>query len=406
MARSELVEKYRELVEQYDLLRQRIVKAEENRDKFKSSVVDRVIADYQSQMSALEEQLAPAEEEMFKSVDEFDEERAKLEAENDELDDAQDEVALRHVLGEYSYEAADEKKAELAAKLDAVNGRLSAIDDEVGTLREYLEKAGAWERREAAQRAAEGEQEPVAEEGGAPEAAQEPAGKAPEEHPGEKPIGDDLAREAARSVPSSLPESEGLQAAASQEPGAFEMILDDFPSSPVESQSAEAALESGVDDLKGLTDLDEGQWQKNLEAEFPPPDGLQDVLGSEVKAVGEDFPNLGFGDQLDVLPPLAEEPARAALLIRNLGQNDEQRYELRDTVTSIGRGRDNQIQIKDDTKVSRYHCRVLQEQGAYFVEDNNSSNGTMVNGELITRRKLEGGEDITIGETVFRFQLS
>jgi pSer/pThr/pTyr-binding forkhead associated (FHA) protein len=72
-------------------------------------------------------------------------------------------------------------------------------------------------------------------------------------------------------------------------------------------------------------------------------------------------------------------------------------------VTSIGRGRDNQIQIRDDTKVSRYHCRILREPTGYFVEDNNSSNGTMVNGELITRRKVEGGEDVTIGETLFKF---
>ncbi len=398
MARSELVEKYRELVEQYDLLRQRIVKAEENRGKFKSSVVDRVVADYKSRMSELEEQLAPAEEEMFKSVDEYDQERARLEAEKEELDDAQDEVALRHVLGEYSDEVAEEKKAELETKLSDVNGRLAEIEQEVGTLKEYLEKAGAWERREAALRAAEAE------------AAQEPeadavASSAPDQADSLESA--DHTREAAEAA-SPAPGDAGFEAGAStgSDAGAFDMILDDFPVSGDGSAEGNVGMSSGDGDLKGLSGLEDDQWQQNLDEEFPPADGLQDMLGSDSKPVEDDFPNLGFGDQLDVLPPLGEAAQRTAHLVRNPGTPTETRYELREDVTSIGRGRDNQIQIKDDTKVSRYHCRVLQEQGSFYVEDNNSSNGTMVNGELVTRRKLEGGEEITIGETVFRFELS
>ena len=45
-------------------------------------------------------------------------------------------------------------------------------------------------------------------------------------------------------------------------------------------------------------------------------------------------------------------------------------------VLSIGRGRDNDIQIKNDSKVSRFHCRLFRRGGKFYIEDNKSSNGT------------------------------
>ena len=43
--------------------------------------------------------------------------------------------------------------------------------------------------------------------------------------------------------------------------------------------------------------------------------------------------------------------------------------------------------------------------GDYFIKDYGSSNGTQVNGELIQERQLLGGEELTIGETLYRFRL-
>ncbi len=41
----------------------------------------------------------------------------------------------------------------------------------------------------------------------------------------------------------------------------------------------------------------------------------------------------------------------------------------------------------------------------FYIEDNKSSNGSLVNGELITERRLFGGEEVIIGETFFRFRI-
>jgi pSer/pThr/pTyr-binding forkhead associated (FHA) protein len=72
---------------------------------------------------------------------------------------------------------------------------------------------------------------------------------------------------------------------------------------------------------------------------------------------------------------------------------------------SMGRGRNNDIQIKNDGKISRYHCRIFRRGDEFIIEDNKSSNGTLVDSKLVTRQRLDGGEQIQIGETRVIFQL-
>ena len=55
--------------------------------------------------------------------------------------------------------------------------------------------------------------------------------------------------------------------------------------------------------------------------------------------------------------------------------------------------------------MSRYHCRITRQGNNFYIEDVKSSNGTLVNGELITDRRLFGGEEVIIGETFFRFRI-
>lgn len=65
----------------------------------------------------------------------------------------------------------------------------------------------------------------------------------------------------------------------------------------------------------------------------------------------------------------------------------------------IGRDEKNSFYI-DDPRASRQHSRVLKEPDGYYVIDLNSRNGTLVNGEKVTRRKLKDNDRITIGRTV------
>jgi len=70
---------------------------------------------------------------------------------------------------------------------------------------------------------------------------------------------------------------------------------------------------------------------------------------------------------------------------------------------SIGRARTSDLWVRDDGKVSRRHCYLLEEGGAAYIEDNDSTTGTFVNGERVLRRPLFGGELVALGDLEFRF---
>ena len=73
---------------------------------------------------------------------------------------------------------------------------------------------------------------------------------------------------------------------------------------------------------------------------------------------------------------------------------------------SLGRSADADIRL-DDRYASGIHARVFNRSGAYYVEDMNSTNGTLLNSrELHGEAELSPGDVIRIGDTEFRFEVS
>jgi hypothetical protein len=74
-------------------------------------------------------------------------------------------------------------------------------------------------------------------------------------------------------------------------------------------------------------------------------------------------------------------------------------FELTGELT-IGRAPGCHVRL-DDTFSSNLHARVFHRDGAYFLEDLVSTNGTLHNGERVTSTvPLSKGDRITIGSTV------
>jgi pSer/pThr/pTyr-binding forkhead associated (FHA) protein len=72
----------------------------------------------------------------------------------------------------------------------------------------------------------------------------------------------------------------------------------------------------------------------------------------------------------------------------------------------IGRDPSNQIVLNDDRYSSRYHAWVTYEGGKFWLEDLGSTNGTLLNGEIVEKREeLSSGDKIKIGETEMTFIL-
>ena len=71
--------------------------------------------------------------------------------------------------------------------------------------------------------------------------------------------------------------------------------------------------------------------------------------------------------------------------------------------TKIGRGQDNDI-VLDMDNVSRFHAVVEGNEDGFVVRDNNSTNGTYVNGkEVVGKRRLDNGDLIKIGGAIMKF---
>jgi pSer/pThr/pTyr-binding forkhead associated (FHA) protein len=68
----------------------------------------------------------------------------------------------------------------------------------------------------------------------------------------------------------------------------------------------------------------------------------------------------------------------------------------KDTVT-IGRNSNSDIKI-NNLGASKKHAAITRQDGSYFIEDLNSTNGTLVNNERITKTGLSGNDVITIGK--------
>ena len=69
----------------------------------------------------------------------------------------------------------------------------------------------------------------------------------------------------------------------------------------------------------------------------------------------------------------------------------------------IGRGKENGI-VLEDTAVSRHHARIVEEPDGHVLVDNNSANGSWVNGQRVTEQRLKPGDQIRVGKTVFEIQ--
>lgn len=77
-------------------------------------------------------------------------------------------------------------------------------------------------------------------------------------------------------------------------------------------------------------------------------------------------------------------------------------YTLGNHPLVLGRGEDCDIRV-DDNGASRRHARVDHVDNGYQVVDLQSTNGTQVNNETITVRRLTDGDHLRIGNTIYRF---
>jgi 2-polyprenyl-6-methoxyphenol hydroxylase-like FAD-dependent oxidoreductase len=95
----------------------------------------------------------------------------------------------------------------------------------------------------------------------------------------------------------------------------------------------------------------------------------------------------------------------APVLVGREGLLAGERIPVIGTRVTFGRNPENTVVVSSPS-VSRFHAEIVLDDTQGYVLRDGSSNGTLVNGEEIDSRLLEPGDDITIGDQEFRFEVA
>jgi FHA domain len=123
---------------------------------------------------------------------------------------------------------------------------------------------------------------------------------------------------------------------------------------------------------------------------------LRDLRGTVPSAAAVET---GYHDAVD------SRPSEDAWLVveEGGGLTRGERYDLFGGL-SLGRSPDADVRL-DDRYASGIHARVFARGGGYWVEDMNSTNGTLLNAaELHGEAELHEGDLVRIGDTELRFE--
>jgi len=348
---EELMKTFGELVEQYSRHQLYIERATSESSKFSQEIIEKVVLDHSVKSAAVAEKILPHVPELQSNIARIEVERGEIQDEKASCEHAVQELELRLAISELDEKDFKKESADYQKKVKEADKRIEALGAELDVLSVALQR---WV---------------------------------------------DLAQGADQDPGLDQQETDGATEGSPDAVDVDSSIEEEGEESPIPQESQEEMVDEGDDaDVEDLV-VDEEFAMEDLEPEVDEEesDGLSEVENEEAggdKDVDESDDQSGTdGDQ------------RQALLLYSEGTAEEQIYPFTKDELAIGRGPKSDIQIKNDNKVSRGHCRLYRKTGNFYIEDLKSSNGTTVNGELITERRLFGGEEIVVGETFFRFRI-
>lgn len=434
MDKAQLLGTLNELVGRYETHQGFIerARAQQASGKFASHVIEKVVADHSAKAAEVAGLVQPLVPQLQGLVDALRKERGEVETSKAGLDEEVQEFELRLAIGELSEKEFEKAAGALKARLEAANTRIGAIDAELAEL------DGAFGRWNAVAKAGHAVSAPVAappkpepkpEPKAEPKAAKAEPKPEPKPEPVPEPVVEVKAEPAPEPAPEPKPEPAPVVVAppepkperkkAAKEPEPVVVVPPPEPVKEIpEPVGPHLARTEIKEDISAIFGGDASPMRADEDIAIETSEIVEESAESNSADVQFGFADEVLADagpaprevEVDVEPPAVvplepKEQPRRALLLYQESTADEQIYPFTGDVLTIGRGRENDIQIKNDSKVSRYHCKLFRRGNNFYIEDVKSSNGTLVNGELITDRRLFGGEEVIIGETFFRFRI-
>ena len=430
MNMEDLLSRFNAHVEKYTQHREYIRRAQSQASKFSTAIIEKVVLDHEIKSGQVADQVLPLVPELEGLIADILAEKDDIQRNKASSDERMEELDLRLAIGEIDEDGYDAEGGELRDELEAANGKIEVLD---GDLQRLTDALGRWVT--------------LAAEASQPD-GRTPARPAPAPAPAPAPVVVPVAAPVVVAPPVAPPapavapvviapppvvapvvapapvaepevasvEDAGQHTHLTPVKEDVSAVFEDSPAATAAKAINEPVAAEAIEASEVDFDFDEPKSAEPEAApvEEPAPAEMDveiNMDGAGVDAVAGDEIGVDL-DVAETVPAPAPAPAasgsdesRRAILLYQEGTADEQIYPFTNDVLTIGRGRDNDIQIKNDSKVSRFHCKFFKRGGHFYVEDNKSSNGTLVNGELITERRLFGGEEVIIGETFFRFRI-
>jgi hypothetical protein len=359
MHNQALLDTFTELLDRYEQHQGYIQRAKDQANKFSPKIVEKVVRDHSGKATAIATEVNPHLKELRDAIATIDRDRKKVTDDRNAQQTAIEELELRRTIGELEDDEFQGEADDIQKKLDEIQAQLDELTEE------YQALTDARDRWKGVYREPDGE--------------------------------------SAKSSRDSLGSS-GSRESVSREISPAPIDDDALEDEPMNDISIGPAMSTDDEDDDGGVDLDSG------DAEDDEGPGVRVDWDDEPDQLNDIADDLIEGAPIEVTRSKTETPMNgakaAAVLLYQEGTPEEQTYPIDGDVLTIGRSRTNHVQVKNDSKVSRVHAKVYKRDGAFYIEDNKSSNGTLVNGELITERRLFGGEELIIGETFFRFQMA
>ncbi|MCF6240652.1 MAG: FHA domain-containing protein [Bacteroidales bacterium] len=101
-----------------------------------------------------------------------------------------------------------------------------------------------------------------------------------------------------------------------------------------------------------------------------------------------------FDKKMKILSKQTENPVLEIKL-----EDSFKNYHIKKPSTTIGRGKECDIKIKDMT-VSTLHATITNEGGEFYIQDNESTNGVFVNDIKIEKKNIKPGDIIRLGKAI------
>lgn len=196
-----------------------------------------------------------------------------------------------------------------------------------------------------------------------------------------------------------------------------EGILDDEESEEDADLSA-----SGDSDVSDNSEDSEDSEENNILGSADVMDKTDDEEDSDDNTdeitdsaeTGEDDADNAAEDNADIAenaeedeaaPPEPEKTAPKARVSFTGQNNSDVKFVEFSKSATIGRRNTNDLIISDKA-VSGNHCELTFVDGKVYIEDMNSTNGTFIDGERISRKELKNGDIIILGKMSFKVNIS